>query len=113
MTLQLHTVTMDCRDAARVGAFWAAALGRPLDHGAASEFASISADGTSPSWYFNQVPEIKSTKNRVHVDLQSDGRQAEVERLVSLGATRLADHDADGTAWTVLADVEGNEFCVV
>jgi predicted enzyme related to lactoylglutathione lyase len=112
-TLQLHTITIDCADAARVGSFWANALGRPLDEGAASEFASLPADGASPGWYFNQVPEAKSAKNRVHVDLRAADRDAEVARLLALGATRVADHDADGTTWTVLVDVEGNEFCVV
>ena len=112
MTLHLTTVTIDCTDAGRVAGFWAAALGRPVDEGASAAFASIPPDGAAPGWYFNQVPEQKAAKNRVHVDLHASDRPAEVERLVGLGARRVADHgDGDG-GWTVLADVEGNEFCV-
>jgi predicted enzyme related to lactoylglutathione lyase len=61
---------------------------------------------------FNQVPESKTAKNRMHVDLVADDREAEVDRLVGLGAKRLADQAEFGLRWTVLADPEGNEFCV-
>lgn len=112
MALRLNTVTLDCANAARVGTFWSSALGRPLDDGATPEFASIPADGGAPGWYFNQVPEPKAGKNRVHVDLGADDREVEIARLVGFGAQRIADHGDGGDGWTVLADVEGNEFCV-
>jgi len=115
MTLMLTTITFDCADAAGLAAFWAAALGRPVDDGATPEFASIgTADpGTGPSLMFSQVSEQKTAKNRVHLDLRAEGRAAEVDRLVGLGAKPVADHDEDGSVWTVLTDLEGNEFCVV
>jgi hypothetical protein len=117
MTVALTTITFDCRDAAALAGFWSAATGQPVDDGATEAFASIgtpSADG-GPAWTFNQVPEGKTAKNRVHLDLTApdgDG-DAEVDRLVGLGAKRVAEHDEGGARWTVLADPEGNEFCVV
>jgi Glyoxalase-like domain len=64
---------------------------------------------------FEKLPEAKSAKNRIHLDLQPVGRtrDEEVERILALGATLVADHRRpDGTGWAVLADPEGNEFCV-
>ena len=60
-----------------------------------------------------KVPEARSAKNRMHVDLRADDREAEVDRLVALGARRLSEHEEQGHRWTTLADVEANEFCVV
>ena len=113
MTLQLGNVTLDCENALTVAEFWSAALGRPVDADASSGFASIgSAEEGVPGWYFIQVPEGKTVKNRVHVDLRADDREAEVARLEGLGAKRLADHDEQGLRWTTMGDVEGNEFCI-
>jgi hypothetical protein len=59
------------------------------------------------------TPSSRVWKNRLHVDLRAEDRETEVARLERLGAKRLADHEMDGTRWTTLADVEGNEFCIV
>jgi hypothetical protein len=97
-----------------VARFWSAALDRPLDDGSADGFASIGmGDSSRPGWFFISVPEVKATKNRVHVDFQAEDREAEVDRLVALGAKRFEDHEEGGHRWTTLLDVEGNEFCVV
>ena len=113
MTLRLGNVTLDCGDTMRVATFWSAALGRPIDEGASEWFASIGhGDEAQTGWFFMKVPEGKSAKNRMHVDLRSDDRGAEVERLLGLGAQRHGDYDEYGTRWTTLLDVEGNEFCV-
>lgn len=113
MTLQLANVTLDCADALAVGTFWSAALDRPLDADGTADFASIGAgDEERAGWFFIRVPEPRTAKNRVHVDLRAGDREAEVARLEALGAERLADHDEQGIRWTTLADVEGNEFCV-
>ena len=113
MALTLTTIAFDCANAERVATFWAAALGGAEDAEATAEFASITSDATRPGWSFVHVPEPKSAKNRVHLDLGATDREAEVERLVELGARRVADHTDSDTSWTVLLDVEGNEFCVV
>jgi predicted enzyme related to lactoylglutathione lyase len=111
MSVALHTVTFDCADAASLAEFWSGVLERPVDEGASGEFASIAADGQGgPAWMFIQVPEAKQVKNRVHVDLGSADLTAEAERVIKLGASRIADHDEGGTHWTTLADPEGNEF---
>lgn len=68
-----------------------------------------------PMLYFHQVPEPKKGKNRLHLCLRPEtSREEEVERLLALGATLVADlRDPDGSGWAVLADPEGNEFCVL
>jgi predicted enzyme related to lactoylglutathione lyase len=109
----MEGVVMDCVDALRLGEFWAAALDRPLDEGASTGFASIGTkEPNGNRWMFAKVPEGKVAKNRAHPDFASEDREAEVRRLVELGATVVADHDEYGVRWTVLQDVEGNEFCV-
>ena len=71
------------------------------------------ASENSTALAFQQVPEERSGKNRVHVDFLSEDQEKEVERLVGLGARELAKHDEPSIgSWTVLADPEGNEFCV-
>jgi hypothetical protein len=113
VTLRLRNITVDCADTLRVAQFWSAALGRPMDDGANPFFASIGHDDPSQTgWFFIKVPEGKSVKNRVHVDLQCADRDAEVVRLLRLGAQRLGDYEEWGARWTTLLDVEGNEFCV-
>ena len=113
MTLQLGNITFDCADSARVAAFWSAALNRPLDDGPSEWFASIGrGDGSQTVWLFIKVPEAKQAKNRCHVDLRADNREAEVARLLALGAQHYHDYDEHNFQWTTLLDVEGNEFCV-
>ena len=116
MTIRLHAVTFDCADAAVLGEFWAQALGEELDPGAGKQFASIGLrdpDRTEPRWCFAQVPEGKSAKNRMHPDVITADLEAEVERLVGLGATWKADLKPGTMRWTTLLDPEGNEFDVI
>ena len=116
MTVQLAHVTFDCVDAKALAGFWAEATGKPVDDGAETFFASIGypASNGSQAWLFIQVPEGKTAKNRMHLDLVAGdgGRDAEVARLVGLGATKLDDHEEYGHRWAVMNDPEGNEFCV-
>jgi predicted enzyme related to lactoylglutathione lyase len=65
-----------------------------------------------PTWIFARVAEPKTAKNRVHLDLMAPDLEVEIVRLVELGAARLADREEYGYTWTVMADPEGNEFCV-
>jgi catechol 2,3-dioxygenase-like lactoylglutathione lyase family enzyme len=116
MTNRLHALTFDCADAAALGEFWAQVLGQKLDAGAGKEFASIGSEDsgrTEPCWYFVQVPEGKSAKNRFHPDLVTEDLPAEVERLIALGASRKADVEEGTMRWTTLLDPEGNEFDVM
>ncbi len=112
MSLRLTTVTFDCDDPQRVAAFWTSALDRRVDEGASEFFVSLSDPDGGPKMFFIKVPEHKSVKNRVHVDLQADNREIEVQRLIELGATKVNDYAEFGVTWTTLRDVEQNEFCV-
>jgi hypothetical protein len=91
-------------------------LGRQIAGDSTSERAVLLADdgGTSgPPITFNKVPEPKTVKNRLHLDLISDTFDTETERLLSLGARRLRDLHADKIRWTTFADIEGNEFDLI
>ncbi|MFE2584479.1 VOC family protein [Streptomyces sp. NPDC059378] len=113
MSSSIRHVTVDCADAYALGSFWSRVLGRPLhddDHPGDPQ-ALIEGAGL----LFVTVPEAKAVKNRVHFDLQPQDRtrDEEVERLLALGARLVDDRrNEDGTGWAVLADPEGNEFCV-
>ncbi len=114
MALQIGNLAFDCDDVLKVAQFWSAAVDRPLDPGSSTEFASIGgADAArhDPAWYFEKVPEHKTAKNRMHLDL-IDPDPAGVERLVNLGATIVARHSLGRHSWTVMQDPEGNEFCI-
>ncbi|MET7476938.1 VOC family protein [Streptomyces sp. NPDC005648] len=113
MTSSIRHVTIDSADAYALGSFWAQVLGQPLqdDDKPGDPEALIAGAGL----LFVTVPEPKSVKNRVHFDLQPQehSRDEEVHRLLALGATLVDDRrNPDGTGWAVLADPEGNEFCV-
>jgi hypothetical protein len=114
MTARISNITFDCDDVLKVAQFWSAALGRDLDPRSSEYFTSIgSKDATraEPAWYFAKVPESKSAKNRVHVDIVSS---EPAEHFVELGATVTGTHSVPGGShsWTVLQDPEGNEFCL-
>jgi hypothetical protein len=110
MSLSFFKVVFDADDPQRVGRFWAAALERKLIESEPEEWTSLRGD---PRLDFVKVPESKATKNRVHLDWFSHDREADVARLIGLGATRLWDVTNEDLEWTTLADTEGNEFCVV
>lgn len=116
MVSVVQNVAIDCADAYELARFWSRVTGRPLDPDSRPgdrETQVPLAEG--PALYFNQVPEPKTVKNRIHLCLRPETtRDDEVARLLRLGATFVADHrNPDGTGWAVLADPEGNEFCVL
>ena len=96
MSVTLNHITFDCADAARVAGFWSSVLDEDVDPGATPEFATITSR-TSASWMFVKVPEPKSVKNRVHIDLATADLDAELERLAGLGAAHIADLDENST----------------
>jgi hypothetical protein len=116
MPTSIAAITFDCRNAGVLAAFWAAALERDLDENSAGEFfASIGRANPEPGepvLMFIQVPEDKTVKNRVHLDLNTDDRPATVDRLLKLGAAHVHDKDEWDVNWSTLLDPEGNEFCV-
>jgi predicted enzyme related to lactoylglutathione lyase len=113
MTSAIRRTTIDSADAYRLATFWSQVLGQPVheDDKPGDDEALIEGAGL----LFVTVAEPKTVKNRVHVDLQPQDRtrDEEVERLLSVGATLVDDRRTpDGRGWVVLADPEGNEFCV-
>ncbi|MEV7025072.1 VOC family protein [Kitasatospora sp. NPDC093558] len=116
MVSVVQNVAIDCADPYGLAQFWSKVTGRPLhpeDKPGNPEVEVLLADG--PVLYFNQVPEPKTVKNRIHLCLRPETtREQEVERLLGLGASLVADRrNPDGSGWAVLADPEGNEFCVL
>jgi hypothetical protein len=137
-------VVFDCADPNRLATFWASALGYilqppPPGHSSWEEFlrargvpegewnarsAVVDPDGSGPRLFFQRVPEPKTAKNRLHVDINAGGGwdtpteerrrrvDAEVDRLVREGAVAVQEFDELGERWVVMRDPEGNEFCV-
>ena len=123
MTSEIRTVSIDCRDAYALSRWWEPVLGYEMDPAdpnepGHSECLIRDPAGVGATLLFIEVPEGKTTKNRLHLDLQprAGTRDAEVARVLALGATQVADHrgiHSPGTGWVVLADPEGNEFCLL
>ena len=113
MSSSVYALSVDAADAGKLAHFWAEALGREVSPGANTESAAIDPDGTTPRLSFHQVPEPKSVKNRLHLDLVTPTFDAEAERLLALGATRIRDLTRGTARWTTFADPEGNEFDLI
>jgi hypothetical protein len=112
VTLIWEQTTVDARDPSALGQWWREALGWVVINDDSDEFEIRPAEDRLPGLLFVPVPEEKTTKNRLHFDFRPDDRDAEVQRLLDLGATR-ADVGQGEQSWVVLADPEGNEFCVL
>jgi catechol 2,3-dioxygenase-like lactoylglutathione lyase family enzyme len=118
MVSKINHVTFDCADAYALAKFWEQVTGfkehPDYPNLPGEEECLIRADDGSAGLLFIQVPEKKSVKNRLHLDLQPDTtRDEEVRRLSAIGATVVDDRRIpDGRGWVVMTDPEGNEFCV-
>ncbi|MFE7270546.1 VOC family protein [Streptomyces sp. NPDC057623] len=113
MTSAIRHVTIDSADAYHLAGFWSRVLDLPVHEDDKPGDEEVLLEGAG--LLFVTVGEPRTGKNRVHVDLQPQDRtrDEEVERLLALGATLVDDRRApDGTGWAVMADPEGNEFCV-
>lgn len=128
MSLRWYTVVVDCLDVAAQAEWWRETLGWQTVHEADDEVVIVPAQVTEdsirampwehvpPGLVFVPVPEQKAVKNRLHIDLAphtSDDRDAEISALVERGATLVNVGQTAKSTWTVLADPEGNEFCVL
>ena len=112
MTLRWEEVVVDSHSPAELGRWWAQALGWDIADEDGDELELKNPDGSGPALLFIAVPESKSVKNRLHLDFVPDDQDAEVERLIEHGARRV-DIGQGKVTWVVLADPEGNEFCVL
>jgi hypothetical protein len=128
MALRWYTVVVDCREVRAQAAWWAEALDWKFAYESDDECVLIPSwvdeavmretpwERIGPGLVFVPVPEGKTVKNRLHIDLAphtSQDREAEIARLERLGATRVDIGQGPDVSWTVLADPEGNEFCVL
>jgi hypothetical protein len=105
---------VDCAEPDRLADFWSAVLGWERTGRYEPEVEISGPPGSGPSITFLTVPEAKTVKNRLHIDVSPVGceQEQEVERLLGLGARRI-DIGQGQQSWVVLADPEGNEFCVL
>lgn len=112
MALEWEQVVIATPNPARLGRWWCEALRWVVVDDDPPVFEIQPSAGQLPGLLFLEVDEPKAGKNRLHLDFRPDDQAAEVERLIGLGATRVDIGQGD-VAWVVLADPEGNEFCVL
>jgi Glyoxalase-like domain len=118
MTIRIQSLAVDSVDPAPLARWWSAALGWPLTFEDDDEIALEPPEEQRKGAVlleilFLKVPEAKSVKNRLHLDLRPDDQAAEVARFEALGARRVDVGQSDEHTWVVLADPEGNEFCIL
>jgi predicted enzyme related to lactoylglutathione lyase len=113
MASRWYSVVVDASDPARLARWWAEVLDYRIFFETADEVVIARDEQTYPGLVFVPVPEQKAGKNRLHIDLNPDDQDAEVERLIDMGARRVDVGQGEKATWVVLADPEGNEFCVL
>jgi catechol 2,3-dioxygenase-like lactoylglutathione lyase family enzyme len=118
VSLRIQCLCIDSTDPARSADFWQAALGWRRTSGTADEVVlepppGSPEDGVVPDLLFLRVPESKTRKNRLHLDLRPADQDAEIARLEHLGARRADVGQGQDVGWVVMADPDGNEFCVL
>ena len=128
MSLRWYTTVIDCHDVGAQSRWWAEAIGWKSVYEADDEVVLVPSyvteellaatpwDEIGPGLVFVRVPDDKTVKNRLHIDLAphtDDDRDAEIERLLAMGATRADIGQSINSTWDVFLDPEGNEFCVL
>jgi predicted enzyme related to lactoylglutathione lyase len=118
MSLRIQAIAVDSTDPSIPAAFWEKALGWRRTHEEDDEIvleppAGSTEDGVLPDLLFLRVPERKELKNRLHLDLRPEDQDAEVARLEKLGARQVSVGQGAAATWVVMADPDGNEFCVL
>ena len=118
MDLRIQCLCIDTADPAGLAGFWQAALGWRRTHEEDDQVvleppAGSPEDGVAPDLLFLRVPEDKAGKNRLHLDLRPKDQAAEVARLEALGARRADVGQGAAVSWVMMADPDGNEFCVL
>ena len=118
MALRWQSICIDSTDPASLAAWWAELLGWRITFEEDDEVVleppeGSPADGVSPDIVFCRVPEAKTVKDRLHIDLRPENQAAEVVRAEAMGARRVDVGQGTDKTWVVLADPEGNEFCIL
>jgi predicted enzyme related to lactoylglutathione lyase len=112
---RFHWIVIDTVDPARIAPFWCALLGVRERGWFGDDYLMLTTDGGAPPVAFQRVPEAKSVKNRLHVDLAVEDLDGAFARIVASGGSAVSDilEMPGGYRWRVMADPEGNEFCIV
>jgi len=115
MTSRISAVSIEAVDPRRIAEFWCAVLGWEIHHLDPTGAEIAPPDGSWPIIDIGRVSEGKTVKNRFHLDIRADGttQNDELRRLLDLGAQRVDVGQASDSTWIVLADPEGNEFCLL
>jgi predicted enzyme related to lactoylglutathione lyase len=115
MAARFYQLVIDAHDPKALAGFWAEVLDQPILYESESEDEIIVGSDAHnyPGLCFVSRTDEKTTKNRLHIDLDPDDQDAEVERVIALGARPVDIGQGDDVSWVVLADPEGNEFCVL
>ena len=108
----LHAIVLDVNDLESCVGFWSEVLGKETSF-KADKYCRIGGDDDPPSLLLQKVPEQHEHKNRAHIDLDVTDLEAAVRRVVDLGGTKLDEFSEYGITWAVMADPDGNEFCLV
>ena len=112
---RLHWIVIDTVDPERIAPFWCALLGVRERGWFGDDYLMLTTDGGAPPVAFQRVPEAKSVKNRLHVDLAVEDLDGAFAQIVASGGSAVSDilEMPGGYRWRVMADPEGNEFCIV
>ena len=118
MDIRIQCVVVDAEDCEVLARFWSQALGWRITYESADEWCIEAPEGSAavdvaPDILFVKVPDRKTTKNRSHFDLRPKDQAIEVQRMLGLGAKRVEIGQSGDVGWVVMADPEGNEFCVL
>lgn len=119
MATPLSAIVVDCRDALSQAKWWATVLSHQLSERNPNEYEVSDPSSGGTRLYFMNVPEVKTVKNRLHIDITTDGSiEGEVASLVAAGGTFVEKRQDPATlpnpdTWAVMQDPEGNEFCVL
>ena len=112
---RFHWIVIDTVDPARIAPFWCALLGVEERGWFGDDYLMLTTDGGAPPVAFQRVPEAKSIKNRLHIDLAVEDLDDAFAKIVAIGGSAVSGilEMPDGYRWRVMADPEGNEFCIV
>jgi predicted enzyme related to lactoylglutathione lyase len=108
----LHAIVLDVNDLESCAEFWSEVLGREITF-KVNNYCRIGEGDEPPSLLLQKVPEPHAHKNRAHIDLDVKNIESAVQRVVDLGGTKLDEISEYGISWAVMADPDGNEFCLV
>lgn len=105
-------VTVDTLAPLPLAQWWAEQTGGEIVAENEGWFVTVKLPGDGPMMAFQKTSDPTPGKNRLHLDMFSDDPAATIQSMVTAGATRIADHEMPGFGWTVLADPDGNQFCI-